>query len=165
MLSTNPTVPSAATGDYSVAQKPNQLKRKHTNRARKAAEKAKAQVTASPTLSSTPQVTPSGPPPSVPSPASSSSRSSDIPFRQSLANAKRTAKRRAASPTTYVGPSKRTTSQVLSRGTAIYIDHNAADFAAARGAHMAKRGTAAELGSQSQRQAQYYECPAVDILI
>ncbi|KIK54320.1 hypothetical protein GYMLUDRAFT_111919, partial [Collybiopsis luxurians FD-317 M1] len=45
--------------------------------------------------------------------------------------------------------------QVLSHGTAIHIDLNTSDFAAARGAHTGKQVMRAELGTRREKQAEY----------
>lgn len=76
---------------------------------------------------------------------------------QSLRNSKRANKRKrvAKESTPNAQPSSRTLSEVLSHGTAIEVNHNAADFDAARGAHTGKPGTKEKLGSRTEIQKEY----------
>lgn len=90
-------------------------------------------------------------------PPLSSPRSKSIPALQSLRNSKRREgrKRKAEEELPAPGPSKRTLAHVLSEGTAIEVDINAANFDAALGAHTAKPGTKKQQGSKVDARRTY----------
>jgi hypothetical protein len=90
-------------------------------------------------------------------PPLSSPGSKPIPALQSLRNSKRREgrKRKAEEELLPPGPSKRTLANVLSEGTAIEVDINAANFDAALGAHTAKPGTKKQRGSKADMRRTY----------